>query len=519
MAPTVRKYNPGFLSADELVATFCVRTAEYESLLEMLRDCSASANSHQLVIGPHGSGKTTLLLRVAAEVPRDTDLSARFFPIVFAEESYHVSTVGEFWHECLSRLADQAPRGHEHVDLHRTVQEFRAIHDDRDLEDRCLGVLQDFADRAGKRLVLVVENLNALFRDMADRDAGWRLRKTLQTEPRIVLLASAPGRFNQMTDPREALYQFFRVIHLRPLGRKDCAHLWQTVAGQDQAPKKVQALRILTGGNPRLLAMTALAGTALPFRELMPALLDLVDDHAEYFRSYLQALPAQERRVYLSLADLWKPVTTREIAERARLGTSQCSAQLARLVDRGAVEVSGGSPRRKLYYLADRLHNIYYLVRRARGPGPRLEALVRFMDACYSVDDPRELRTCTAPAALPDCRVQDHFVRARTRLEQGDGGACARDVEAALAILPGLTALPRDALVTLAHLSSGLGAETMRELILSSPSSDLLLPFSTALERELGLEPSVAREVEEVAEDIRRDLFARPGNTDARPAA
>ena len=67
MAVTARKYNPGFLSADELVAIFCVRTAEYESLIEALRDCSGSANTHQIVIGPRGSGKTSLLLRVAAE--------------------------------------------------------------------------------------------------------------------------------------------------------------------------------------------------------------------------------------------------------------------------------------------------------------------------------------------------------------------------------------------------------------------------------------------------------------------
>ena len=91
MAVTARKYNPGFLSIDELVATFCVRTAEYESLIEALRECSGSANTHQIVIGPRGSGKTSLLLRVAAEVLRDADLSARFFPIVFAEESYEVS--------------------------------------------------------------------------------------------------------------------------------------------------------------------------------------------------------------------------------------------------------------------------------------------------------------------------------------------------------------------------------------------------------------------------------------------
>ena len=389
MAVTARKYNPGFLSVDELVTTFCVRTAEYDSLVETLIECSGSANTHQIVIGPRGSGKTSLLLRVAAEVLRDADLSARFFAIVFAEESYEVSTAGEFWLECVSRLADQAPR-REGVDLQRTFEELRTIADDRMLEDRCLGVLQDFADREKKRLVLVVENLNMMFRDMGDGDAGWRLRKVLQTEPRIILLASATSRFNQMDDPKEALYELFRVIRLQPLDTKDCETLWQTVSGQTQAPQTIQALRILTGGSPRLLTIVARFGANLSFHELMADLLDLVDDHTEYFKSHLDALPAQERRVYLALADLWKPANTREIAERARLGTSKCSAHLARLVERGAVEVSGGSARRKLYYLTERLYNIYYLMRRARGPVPLIDALIRFMEAYYSTDQLKE---------------------------------------------------------------------------------------------------------------------------------
>ena len=50
------------------------------------------------------------------------------------------------------------------------------------------------------------------------------------------------------------------------------------------------------------------------------------------------------------------------------------------------------------------------------------------------------------------------------------------------------------------------GPARLRELIEASPSSNLLLPLTTALERDLGLQPRVAREVEEVAQDIRRDL-------------
>ena len=389
MAASTRKYNPGFLTDDELVASFCVRTTEFEMLVENLRECTGASNPHQIVIGPRGSGKTSLLLRVAAEARRDAALAARCFPVVFPEESYEVSSAGEFWLECLTHLAAQAaPYRKDEADLDRTVGELRAIRDDRDLGDRCLGALLDFADRRDRRLLLLVENLNMLFRDMADRDAGWRLRKVLQTEPRIILFASATSRFAEIDSPDRALYDLFRVRTLRPLDTDQCAVLWEAVTGRPAAPGTVRSLEILTGGSPRLIAIVARFGAGRSFRELMADLLDLVDDHTEYFKSHLESLPAQERRVYLALAALWKPAATREIAEHARLDPSQCSAQLARLGERGVVQVAGGSARRKRYYLTERLYNIYYLLRCRRGPDPLVEALVRFMEAYYS---PREL--------------------------------------------------------------------------------------------------------------------------------
>ena len=394
MAAPTRKFNPGFLSNEELVASYCVRTTEFELLVEVLRECTGCSNPHQIVIGPRGSGKTSLLLRVVAEVGRDTALESRFFPVVFAEESYEVATAGEFWLECLTNLATQATRREDARDLHRTVDELRAIRDDQALSDRCLGALLDFADREDKRLVLLVENLNMLFRDMADPDAaGWRLRKILQTEPRIIVFASATSRFDEIDNPDRALYDLFRVRTLHPLDRNQCAVLWETVSGRSATPETIRPLEILTGGSPRLISIVARFGAGLSFRDLMAHLLDLIDDHTEYFKGHLESLPAQERRVYLALAALWKPATTREIADHARLETSKCSAQLARLGERGVVRVAGGSARRKQYYLSERLYNIYYLLRRRRGPDRMVEALIQFMASYYS---PPELKDISA---------------------------------------------------------------------------------------------------------------------------
>ena len=382
---TTKKYNPGFLTDDELVDGFRVRRPEFRSMVETVRRCTGPSNTHMLVVGPRGSGKTTLLLRVAAELRRDHDLSRRFFPVTFAEETYCVSTCGEFWLEALNRLAHQAPRRSGDPDYLRSYKELREMRDDESLAGRSLGRLLEFADRERKRLVVFVENLHAIFSQLADSKAGWQLRHTLQTEPRILLVASATSRFDAIDDPGEALYDFFQVRRLRPLDETESTDLWEGEARVRPSRATIRTLQILTGGNPRLLAIVARFGASMSLGDLTREFLNLVDDHTEYFRSQLESLPHQQRRVFLALAGLWRPATTREIAGEARIKTNQCSAQLKRLEQLGTVNVVGGSPRRLRYYLTERMFNIYYLLRLRGGASGLVRGLVRFIRSYYSL--------------------------------------------------------------------------------------------------------------------------------------
>ena len=236
-------------------------------------------------------------------------------------------------------------------------------------------------------------------------------------------------------------------------------------------------------------------GAELSFRKLMASLLDLIDDHTEYFKGHLESLPAQERRVYLALAALWKPATTREISDQARIDTSKCSAQLTRLVERGAVQTAGGSARRKQYYLTERLYNIYYLLRRSRSSDRLVEALIRFMESYYSPSEPEDICSRIVRAAessvgstklnpglafvrstqpsertgncaeLPEAhrsvsaegRVRSHLIRAKAALACENRSGCERDVEAGLVLLPEISSLPKAVLDELASLQRRIG--------------------------------------------------------------
>ena len=422
------KYNPGVLGDSELVRSFVVRHKCLHLILEALKENaeSASANRHLLVVGPRGIGKTMLVRRVAAEVRTNPEYGRSWFPIVYGEESYQVSTSGEFWLEALFHLSENAGT----PNMERTLHELREETNDTRLRERALAQLLDFADSKSRRLLFVVENLNMLCEQITP-EAAWELRHTLTNEPRIMLLGTATSRFEAITHAGQAWFELFAVQELKPLDRTESHILWQSLAQQDLKPGHVRALRILTGGNPRLLTVLASFAGNHSFRDLMEQLIHLIDDHTEYFKGHLDALPARERKVFVALLEQWNPVSAAEVARCARMGVNEVSASLARLVARGAVELYEQKPRRKLYQAAERLYNIYYLMRRRGQPSDRVRAAVSFMVMFYGG---RQLATTIAELAreacgLPAGKTEDHFEAYAELARHASPGVWARALE------------------------------------------------------------------------------------------
>ena len=110
------------------------------------------------------------------------------------------------------------------------------------------------------------------------------------------------------------------------------------------------------------------------------------------------------------------------------------------------------------------------------------------------------------PTTGLELRLHSHEIRLRAYVEQGDGFAAARDVQAIVRILPQLSALPETTIKSLMLGSIEVGFDRMATLIRESPSADRLLALTTALELERGMKPRVAKEIQQVAEDIQRDL-------------
>ena len=398
----IRKFNPGMLQSDEEIKEqFVVRSHELDLVLDELRGNIDSAScQHILVVSPRGRGKTMLLARIAAELRSNGDFAGSLLPVRFMEESPEVFNLTDFWLETMFHLANEVD-AHDAA-LARELRETRAALASRwreqIIEAQARAAVFDAADRLGRRLVLIAENLQSLCRDAHD-EFGWQLREVLQTEPQIILLASATSLFRELDEVDEPFFEMFRIVGLKPLDTEECSRLWKIVSGKPATSCEVRPLQILTGGNPRLLVMAAEYTRHRSIRRLMSELVTLIDEHTEYFRGHLEVLAKTERRVYVSVIDLWQPSSASEIAARARVDIRVASTMLGRLVERGAV-IRQGRGRKRLYSAAEPLYSMYYKLRRERDEAAVVENLIRFMVACYGVDELWRLsRPLTAQAA------------------------------------------------------------------------------------------------------------------------
>ena len=418
--PTIRTFNPGtFQSDQEVIEQFVVREHELAAVLEILRgNVDADSCQHTLIVAARGRGKTMLLARVAAELRTNPGLSSHLLPIRFMEESHEIFSAADFWLDVLFYLSLETRT--QDAELARNLRDTHADLTtrwrERELDERARAAVLDVADRLGKRLVLMVENLQGLC-DNVDDNFGWKLRKTLQLEPQIILLASATSRFESLDDAQDPFFELFRIICLQPLDTPQCGRLWQAVSGDAVSRRQIRALQILTGGDPRLLVIVAEFERHGSMRRLMEQLVKMIDDHTEYFRGHLETIGKTERRVYLALVDLWEPSTTGEVSARARLDVRTVSTMLGRLVLRGAVDPRDEHGR---YAVTQRLYRIYYKLRRERDEAAIVRDLLHFMDVFYSDAQTAELFATLKLDAWQSSMILEGIERVRPEIPELD---------------------------------------------------------------------------------------------------
>ena len=405
-----RLYNPAQLTPSELKASFVAREETLTELLHVIggqrpdRPCQ-----HMMLIGPRGMGKTTLGLRFLYAVEDDSNLAAQWQPVVFHEESYGIGNLAEFWLAALQHLT-RATGDPRWADRAESLAEDEG--DTQRLAAYALAALLDFNEASGKRLILFVENLDAIFEQLRSERELHALRASLIEHREILLLGSANAVFEAIRSYGQPFYEFFRVFTLEGLEPADARRMLEAVAYCEDRPEipetlnrehgRLETIRRLTGGNPRLLVLSCRMLIESPLGSAIEDLEQLIDEQTPYFKARIEDLPVQARKVFHCLSEGWKPMLAKEVAGAAKLSSSHASAQLKQLLEKGyAREVRLPGGKRARYEVSDRFYNIYYLLRFSRTGRDRLERLVAFLHDLFG---PAGMRTMY-PAALNALRV------------------------------------------------------------------------------------------------------------------
>lgn len=380
-------YNPALLSKDELKSTFIARKTTFDELVDHIaKHKPGEPCRHLIIVGSRGMGKTTLGLRVLYEIEDNSTFCSNWQPVLFNEESYEICDAADFWLASLSHLS--------HAVNDNTWSEYseKMVASEPDsvrLEAYALDALNEYYEETKKRVILFVENIDSLFEQFKSEREIHAIRAAIMTNPRLLLLGTANSTFSGIQKYSNPFYGFFQPFRLRGLGRCEAEQLIEAIVRRSAeredavdlslARSRIEAIRRLTGGNPRSISMAAQMLIETPMKGA-DVLETLIDEQTPYFKARIEELPIQARKVFNQLANGWCPMLAREVGAMARLGTSQTSAQLRILISRGyAREVRLKGESRIRYEVCDRFFNIYHLFRLSRSSRERLRRLVQFL--------------------------------------------------------------------------------------------------------------------------------------------
>lgn len=418
----VRYYNPNQLTDDEVVAGFIARQRELADIVDVIRNQPTSGPlQHMLILGERGMGKTTLGRRALIAVARDADLGQVWQPVGFAEESYRVTSLGKFWLEALAHLSlatGEAKWQERADDLRRNERD-----DDR-MAARARDLLTEFRQESGRRPILFVENIDEIFDQFGDKQDSARLRADLQSRDDFMIIGTATARFAGIDDYGKPFYQFFRLLNLKGLDHAAALEVVDGLAIQLECPAlsrveqsalgRISAIRTITGGNPRLLHLTARLVAQSPTGTAMEDLERLVDEQTPYFKAKVDALPAQQREIIQALAGLWEPATAAEVATLVRLSPSQVSAQLRKLEESGFVVNldKEKKTRAKFYEISARMYSLYFSIRAKNTKSEKIKNLIDFLVNLYGETAGRSILKAVMSRILhstEDCIEEDYI--------------------------------------------------------------------------------------------------------------
>jgi tetratricopeptide (TPR) repeat protein len=394
-------------------------TVQREPLIKKLVEVALAAEDsapHQLLVGPRGIGKTHILSLVASRL-RAEESSDSFTLAWLEEDPWPIGSYGKLLAAILAQIAEER----SDPPLAARADELRASRDEsgREAEE----ALRDAV--GGSRLVLLVENLDEIFRRIG-ANGQERLRAFIENWKRMLVIATAPQLFEGVQLHESPFYGFFAITHLEELNLDSATELMRRVAelrndeklveflGTDIARRRLAAVEALAGGHPRIWLLLSGCVSIQAIDELVPLFLEALDELTPYYQDRLRELGDQQQEIVVLLSEAGGALSNRALAERSGIAQNQVATILKQLAERGYVrraevseEIAEGDARLSYWELREPLMRLCLDVKQARGKPLRM--VVEFLRAWYGPRLLDELAALPPSAKLASLYVSEAF--------------------------------------------------------------------------------------------------------------
>lgn len=391
---SIKLYNSQIASAELVKTNFVIRLREFNKIWNDIENSTMQhPEQHYIVQGVRGAGKTTLLRRLAIEIEEHTELSQWLIPVTFKEEEYGITSLFTFW-EKVAEILEETSQA-EFAPLVDQIDELTTS------DPKLLfKVVNSFLNKANKKVVLFIDNIVDIFEHFGEKEEEV-LREILTTNNNFRIIGGSATSLESFFDNNAPFYQFFKLITLKGLTKKDTEAMLKSLAkhaGEKEqkilksilknTPGKIESIRRLTGGVPRTMSilfnvlMEGPQGTAFTLLE------ETIDKTTPLYKHRMDDLSKQQKPIVNAIALNWQAISVKELTEKTGLESKKISAQLNQLEKQWVIEKIKTDTKNHLYAIKERFFNIWYLMRYGRRRDKnRVKWLTEFIEIWCNEED------------------------------------------------------------------------------------------------------------------------------------
>lgn len=373
-------------SSEEIKEGFVIRKKLLNRTLQKINSVTRKDSiQHMVFVGGRGSGKSTILNRIKVEYQDDD----KFIAIYLPEEQPGLFRLFDVW---LAVIEELQVIGHQIAKP--KIEDYNA--DLSYLSKSAYEIIRKYLSQIDKQIILLIDNIDRVFKNIEDEKSI--LREQLQNYKDFIIIGASTEMSEDFWDYKDPFYQFFKIERLEGLSKKEVHHLlkhWSEVNDLPEVkntlknnPGKIEAIRIMTGGNPRTMILFINMLVNHKNAQGFDYLKRIIDKTTPIYQERLQQLSPQQRKIVAELAFIWRSATVEELVPKCLMSSKLISSQLNKLVKARIIETEKPKKGKRVYRLKERLFNLYLIMTQAGSlQKKRARYLTEFLEIWYDEKD------------------------------------------------------------------------------------------------------------------------------------